>query len=133
MATFTKERAQGAPIVTPDNEEFWKGAAAGVLRIKRCKACGKVHWYPRLLCPHCMSDQTEWMAASGQASLYSFSVLRRGAGAPYAIAYVTLDEGVTLLSNVVDCDLDALRIGDRLRVVFKPAAEGHAVPFFTLA
>ena len=52
---------------------------------------------------------------------------------PYAIAYVTLAEGPTMMSNIVDCDLDAIRIGQRVRLVFKPAENGQPVPMFTLA
>jgi hypothetical protein len=57
----------------------------------------------------------------------------RRAEIPYAIAYVTLDEGVTMLTNIVDCDLDTLRIGQRVRVVFKPTEGGPPVPMFTPA
>ncbi len=49
---------------------------------------------------------------------------------PYAIAYVTLDEGVTMMTNLVDCDLDAIRIGQRVRLVFKPTEGGPPVPAF---
>jgi uncharacterized OB-fold protein len=52
---------------------------------------------------------------------------------PYAIAYVTLDEGVTMLTNLVECDFDRLRIGDAVRVVFKPAAGGEMIPMFAPA
>jgi len=50
---------------------------------------------------------------------------------PYALAYVTLEEGVTMMTNIVDCDLDAIRIGQRVRLVFKPAEGGPPVPMFT--
>jgi len=50
---------------------------------------------------------------------------------PYALAYVTLDEGVTMMTNIVDCDLDAIRIGQRVKVVFKPTEGGPPVPMFT--
>jgi uncharacterized OB-fold protein len=50
---------------------------------------------------------------------------------PYALAYVTLDEGVTMMTNIVDCDLDAIRIGQRVRLVFKPTEGGPPVPMFT--
>jgi len=49
---------------------------------------------------------------------------------PYALAYVTLDEGVTMMTNIVDCDLDSIRIGQRVRVVFKPTDGGPPVPMF---
>jgi len=53
--------------------------------------------------------------------------------APYALAYVTLEEGVTMMTNIVDCDLDAIRIGQAVRVVFKPTEGGPPVPMFTPA
>ena len=63
--------------------------------------------------------------------IYTFSVTRRGAGAPYCIAYVTLDEGPTLMTNIVDADLDAVRIGQRVQVVFKKSEGGSSIPMFT--
>ena len=66
----------------------------------------------------------------GRGIVYSYSVMRR-VPAPYALAYVTLDEGVTMMTNLVDCDLDAIRIGQRVRVVFKPTDGGPPVPMFT--
>ena len=61
-----------------------------------------------------------------------FTLMRR-AEVPYAIAYVTLEEGVTMMTNIVDCDLDGIRIGQRVRVVFKPTEGGPPVPAFTPA
>jgi hypothetical protein len=52
---------------------------------------------------------------------------------PYAIAYVTLEEGPTMLTNLVDCDFEAIRIGQAVRVVFKPSEGGPPVPVFTVA
>ena len=88
----------------------------GKLLVKRCTACGEPHHYPRAICPFCGSDRTEWTEASGRGTIYSYSVMRR-APIPYAIAYVTLDEGPTMMTNIVDCDLDAIRIGQPVRVV----------------
>jgi len=67
---------------------------------------------------------------SGHGNIYSFSVMRR-ALEPYAIAYVTLQEGVTLLTNIVDCDFDALRIGQAVKLAFKLSEGGFPVPMFT--
>lgn len=130
MSTPYQERPLGAPIVDAATEPYWNAAREGILRIKRCTACVKPHWYPRALCPYCLGD-TEWVDASGLGSIYSVSVTRRAGPVPYAIAYVALDEGVTMLTNIVDCDLDALRIGDRVRLTFKPAEGGFLVPMFT--
>jgi hypothetical protein len=64
--------------------------------------------------------------------VYSYSVLRR-APIPYAIAYVTLAEGPTMMTNIVDCDLDAIRIGQAVRVNFKATEDGPPVPMFSPA
>ena len=128
----TAERKIPAPPPNPETKAFWEAASQGKLLIKRCKACGQAHYYPRALCPFCGSDATEWQAAAGSGTVYSYSVMRR-AEVPYAIAYVTLDEGVTMMTNLVDCSLDAIRIGQRVRVVFKPTDGGAPVPMFTPA
>jgi uncharacterized OB-fold protein len=116
----------------PETIPYWEAAARGELLLKRCQSCGAAHFYPRVLCPFCFSDKTEWLRAAGMGTIYSFSVMRR-AEQPYAIAYVTLDEGPTMMTNIVDCDLDAIRIGQRVRLVFKRAENGQAVPMFTPA
>ena len=128
----TAERKIPAPQPNPETKAFWDGAAQGKLLLKKCLACNQVHYYPRAICPFCGSDRTEWQQASGRGSIYSWSVMRR-AEAPYAIAYVTLEEGVTMMTNIVDCDLDGIRIGQRVRVVFMPTEGGPPVPTFTPA
>ena len=126
------ERKIDAPQASPETKPFWDAAAAGRLVIKRCAACGQAHHYPRALCPFCFSDRTEWRPASGRGTIYSYSVMRR-VPVPYAIAYVTLEEGPTMMTNIVDCDLDAIRIGQKVRVVFKPTEGGPPVPMFAPA
>lgn len=132
MATPYQDRPLPAPIVDASTEAWWTAAREGVLRIRRCASCAKVHWYPRPVCPFCMGDTT-WEDASGQGEIYSVSVTRRAGPIPYAIAYVRLDEGVTVLTNIVDCDLDDLHIGQRVKVSFKAAEGGFSVPMFTPA
>jgi hypothetical protein len=133
MSTPAQDRKIAAPIAYPDNAEFWAAAGQGRLLVRCCADCGKFHWYPRPQCPHCMSGRVEWQDAAGTGSVYSYSVTRRGVPVPYAIAYVRLDEGVTLLTNIVDCDLDAIRIDQKVRVVFKPSDGGPPVPMFAPA
>jgi hypothetical protein len=121
-----------SPPMNPESEPFFDGTRAGRLLLKRCLACGELHYYPRAVCPFCSSERTEWVPAQGRGRIHSFSVMRR-VEVPYAIAYVTLDEGVTMLTNLVDCDLDRLRIGDPVRLIFKPAEGGEMIPMFTPA
>ena len=96
-----------APQPSPETQAFWDAAAQGRFLVRRCTACGKAHWYPRPMCPFCWSEKTEWVEASGRGRIYSYSVMRR-APEPYVVAYVTLAEGPTMLTNLIDCDFDAL-------------------------
>ncbi len=131
MATMAGERSFPEPQFGPDTEAYWKAASEGRLLLRRGQS-GRPHFYPRAICPFDMSD-TEWFEATGQGRIYSYSVMRR-APVVYAIGYVTLEEGVSMLTNFVDCDLDALRIGMDVRVVFKPmAGAGWKLPCFTPA
>jgi uncharacterized protein len=98
------------------------------LTVPWCLDCGRPHWYPRSHCPLCFSPKVEHREATGEGVVYSYTVLRR-APEPYALACVTLAEGVTLLSTVVDCDLDALRIGLPVRVAFRDL-DGRPMPVF---
>ena len=132
MTTPYQDRPLPANLIDPATAPFFAAAHNGVLKLRVCSACHKPHWYPRPLCPFCMAD-TEWADALGTGFVYSVSVTRRAGPIPYAIAYVQLDEGVTMLTNIVDCDLDAIRIGDRVRVVKKPSDGGTMLPMFTPA
>lgn len=131
MATFGKDRVLKDPALNPGDEPYFGAASEGRLMLKACKACGEVHHYPRTFCPFCWSTDVHWQDAKGTGSVYTYSVSRRGAEGPYCIAYVTLDEGPALLTNIVDTDLDAVRIGQRVRVVFKRSENGTAIPMFT--
>jgi uncharacterized OB-fold protein len=129
---MSAQRKIAAPEPNAESKAYWDAAAAGRLLIRECGACGRLHHYPRALCPFCFADVTEWQTASGNGTIYSYSVMRR-AESPYAIAYVSLAEGVTMLTNIVDCDFDKLAIGQTVRLVFKPTEGGPPVPMFTPA
>jgi uncharacterized OB-fold protein len=121
-----------APRALPETQVYWTAADEGHLLVKRCRSCNEHHHYPRDICPHCLSADTEWLQASGTGTLYSFSTMGKG-DAAYTLAFVTLDEGVTLMTNLVDCEPAVASIGQKVRVVFKPSEGGHAVPMFTPA
>lgn len=120
------------PTPAPDTQAFWDQAAVGNFAYKACCECGKAHWYPRSACPFCFSADTEWREASGRGSIYSFSVMRRAA-TPYVLAYVTLEEGPRMMTNIVDCDFEKVRIGDPVQVCFKTSESGYSVPMFTIS
>jgi uncharacterized protein len=119
-----------APEPSPDSLHFWQAANQGEFLIKHCEECDRSHWYPRPCCPFCASPQTRWKKASGRGTIYSYSYLRR-MPQPYVIAYVTLDEGPTMMTNIVDCDPEALVIGQSVEIVFKPSKDDQQViPLF---
>lgn len=113
----------------PETREFWAGAERGRLMLPVCEDCGRAHWYPRAICPLCAGRQLRWTEASGRGTVYAFSPARR-ADPPYVLAYVTLDEGPTLMTNLVGAPPESLRIGQRVTVRFRPAPEGRMMPFF---
>ena len=133
MALMHQDRKIPAPAVNPEVKPFFDAAAEGRLLVKRCADCGEHHHYPRAICPHCFSANTGWAEAKGTGTVYTYSILRRGVPVPYCIAYVTLDEGVSMLTNLVDCDYDSVRIGQKVKVVFKATEGGPPVPMFTPA
>jgi uncharacterized protein len=122
----------GTPDTNPETKPFFDGAADGKLMLTRCKDTGKFFWYPRGISPFTLGP-VEWVEASGKGKIYTFSVMER-ANPPYAIGYVTLAEGPSVLTTFVDCDFKALKIGQDVTVKFiKTEGEGPTLPFFTPA
>jgi uncharacterized OB-fold protein len=119
------------PPENADSEPFYNAAAEGRFLGRKCRACGELHWYPRPYCPFCGGD-TDWVELSPGGTIYTFSVSRR-AKPPYAIAYVELEDGPRMLTNIVACDFDALRIGQPVRLRFMPTTGGRSVPCFVPA
>ena len=124
-----EERNIPDPNPNPETEAFWDATKGGKFMLRYCLDCGQTHWYPRAICPHCFSDKSEWREASGRGTIYTYSVTRR-ADPPYAIAYVTLEEGPTMISNLVDCSYDDLAVGQAVEMVFKQSQSGFGVPMF---
>lgn len=118
-----------APPIDPETKPFWDAAEAGVLMIGRCTACGELHYPPRAICPVCFGD-AEMIASKGEGVIYTYSVMRKSPSGPFAIGYVTLDEGVACLTHFVDREFSELAIGQRVRVKFQPTENGPPVPVF---
>lgn len=123
------------PLVDSVNKPFWDSAAQHVLKIQRCSSCGHHQYPPIVFCPKC-ADELEWETASGRATLYTFTVIRRIVNpafeeeVPYNVSIVQLEEGPLLLSNVVGVDVDDLVIGMPLDVTYDDIAEGVSLPKF---
>ncbi|QXJ23274.1 Zn-ribbon domain-containing OB-fold protein [Actinomadura graeca] len=126
-----------APDVNPDTAEFWAATQEGRLLVTRCSQCGEAVWYPRPICPFCHSTDTVLEQASGRGTVYTFSIVRRAPGewgqaTPYVLAYVELEEGPRVMTNIVDCSVEDVYIGAPVEVVFFDTGEGAALPRFRL-
>ena len=124
------------PVFDADTEPFWRGAGEGKLLLTRCDECGAYVWIPRPYCPFDLSP-TRWVEASGRGVVYSHTTVHRGERAyakrpPFVLAYVELDEGPRVLTNIVGCDPAAVTIGMPVRTVFDAVegSDGVAVPRF---
>ena len=123
------------PLVYPDTEHFWQATGREEFLLQRCNGCSEVVWYPRAICPECYSTDLDWFEASRRGHIYSWTLTNRGTGnysaaGPYVLAYVQLDEGPRMLTNLVDYAPDDLAIGQSVELVFHSTGEGTALPRF---
>ena len=124
------------PRIDEESKGYWEACQRRELVIQRCGACGVLRHYPRALCPRCLSDAVEWVRCSGRGTVYTFTVTHQNQAPgfrdalPYVLAYVELDEGVRLLTNIVECAPEAVRIGMAVEVVFEDATPAVTLPKF---
>ncbi len=127
------------PRVAEEAEVFWSATERRELVLPWCTSCGKPFWYPRPVCPRCLRPDVEWRPASGRGAVYAVSVMHRpahpgmAARVPYAVALVDLEEGVRMLTNVVDVDVDEVRVGMEVQVTWEPMSDGRNLPVFAPA
>ena len=121
-----------APTVTQANAAFWAATAEGRFQLQRCNECDTVLWFPRRHCPSCWTENVSTFDASGKGVVYSFTVIRKGAMAykesgPFVIAYVELAEGPRVMTNIVDCDVETVKVGMPVEVVWHDTGQGNAL------
>jgi uncharacterized OB-fold protein len=123
-----------APLATDDSHPFWSAAAEGRLVAQRCGGCARLHHPPRPMCPTCGSIEHVWEDLDGRGSVYSYTVLHHprhpAFDYPLIAVLVDLDEGIRVLSNLVDIEPAEVRIGQRVQVSFVPAGDGASLPVF---
>lgn len=130
--------AKHFPRPTPETQAYWEGCRKHELLLQRCTQCKEYQFYPRVLCSKCRGEDLEWEQASGKGQILTFTIVRRAVSAaydaevPYVVALIRLDEGPTMMSNIVDCDPEALQIGDSVQVVFEDWTEEISIPQFQL-
>lgn len=123
------------PELTPENTPFWTGGARGELMIAHCNACDHSIHPPQVVCPRCLSDDVAPRAAQGSGTIYARTINRHAwspeIAVPYVIAVIDLDgePGVRITARMVDCEPEAVAIGDRVKVRFEED-RGIWVPVF---
>ena len=125
--TVQTEAPKDASLLA-ETATYWDASKEGRLVIKKCENCGEMHFYPRDICPHCFSPNTTWIDSPGRGEILSYSVMRR-ADPVYVVAYVTLEEGVSMLTNIVTDDFEALQIGMPVKVAFQERGDQIAPVF----
>ena len=124
------------PRINKLNTPFWEAAKRHELHIQRCKECENRWFPPASRCPQCLSTAYEWAPASGRGKVWSWIVMwQRYFPAfeeriPYNVAYVELDEGPRLMTNIVDCSEADLRCALPVEVVFENVTDEITLPVF---
>ena len=131
-----KEYTKPLPEPTSFSKPFWDGAKRHELLIQQCKDCQKFVFYPKVICPFCLSDRLEWVKASGRGKVYSYMVVYSyqpqvfAEDVPYVVAIIDLEEGVRLMSNVVECDPETVHCDMDVTVVFDDVTDEFTLPKF---
>ena len=136
MSTAEKKYAKPLPRIDEESKGFWEACQRHELYIQKCRDCGDLRYHPRALCTNCLSSRTEWVRCKGAGKIYTFTVTNQNQAAgfrdslPYVMAYVELAEGVRMLSNIVNCAPDVVRIGMPVEVVFEDVTPDVTLPKF---
>ncbi|MGI9362613.1 MAG: Zn-ribbon domain-containing OB-fold protein [Parasphingorhabdus sp.] len=124
------------PTIEPETQPFWDALKEGKLLLGKCNGCGRMHYYPRPMCPHCWSEDVSWAEAAGRGTLYTWSTVYRNdlppfnTKLPYIAAQVDLEEGVRITTIIVDVEPDQLSIGMAVDIGFEPISENVTIPVF---
>jgi len=128
------------PAITAEAKPFWDAAAQNKLVMQRCEDCRAWVWTPRPSCNECGSERLAWTPVRSTAEIYSFTVIRQVVGRaaskafepdiPYVIAWVDLDEGPRMITNVVGCGVEDVKLGMKVTVAFEQASPDIWLPKF---
>jgi len=133
---MSTEYKKPLPATQPWSEEFWKAAKLHKLVIQTCKKCNTKIFYPRKFCPNCWSSDLGWSEATGKARVYTFTITmdmveeKFKEDLPYALAIVELEEGIRMMTRIVDCKPEDVYIGMDVQVVFEDITDDYTLPFF---
>ena len=124
------------PEILPETAEFWRAARRHELMLQRCTSCGQLIYFPRLLCHRCLSKDLEWVKAAGRGVIYTYTVVHQVAhesfasDVPYVYAIIELEEGLRMISNVINIAPSRVCVGMKVTVVFEDATPEISIPRF---
>jgi hypothetical protein len=127
---------RGIPLPRPTeiSRPHWEGCREGVLRVQRCRDCEGYVFIPQPVCTHCFGAALEWVESSGRGTVYSFTRVHRPPRpefeVPYTVAIIELEEGWHMLSNIVECAIEDVRVGMPVEVTFRPMSDEITLPMF---
>lgn len=131
---YDTEHPVPIPPIIWDNMGYWEGINRHELVFQRCKECGTWRHPPRPVCPKCRSFEKEWAPSTGKGAVYSWVTYQEsphpGFKTPYSVVLLEMEEGVRLVSNMVDIKPEEISIGMPVEVVFEDIAEGLTLPKF---
>ncbi|MHB8439283.1 MAG: Zn-ribbon domain-containing OB-fold protein [Acidimicrobiales bacterium] len=125
------------PALSSETAPWWEACAAHRLTVQQCDECGRTRHPPGPVCPSCRSSAAHFEELNGQATLYSYTVVRQaflaGLEVPYVVAVVEPvgGGGIRMVSNVVGIDPEDVEIGMALQVVWEDMGPELALPRFT--
>jgi uncharacterized protein len=127
------------PKVNKVDQPFWEGAAGNKFLLQKCRACGKVQFFPRVACVDCFGE-LDWIESKGTGNIHSFTLVRVPRNpafkdeVPIFYINVILDEGVIVESKLVGENKDKVKLGDKVKVVFQQTHNPEIkLPCFELA
>jgi uncharacterized OB-fold protein len=123
------------PAANAETLPWWEAAREHRLVAQRCTACGTLRHPPGPLCPSCSSVDSQWQELSGRGSVYTFTVVHQQfvpADVPYVVVAVDLDEGIRMVSNLVDASPEGVAIGQRVELVWEDMGPALSLPRFRL-
>lgn len=132
-------KARFEPPVGEASERFWEATKDRRFLIQWCDACAAPIFYPREVCPRCLSsDSLDWREAKGTGKIYAASVQEKPANpmmadrVPYVVALVELDEGIRVMSNVINCEPYDATVGKSVQLTWEPLSDGRHLPQWEL-
>lgn len=126
------------PLIDSDSRPYWEGLTRGELRIQRCNDCARHVFYPRAICPHCFAHTLSWVTATGRGTIYSYTVVHQAYGTfadavPFVVAIVELEEGIRMMTQIVNTPREEITIGKSVSIVFHKVSDEVTLPYFQLA